>query len=177
MTGHPNFIPTLETDRLRLRAFVQEDLDPFSEMLADPAVVKDATYSGQTMSRAQAWNWLCLMLGHWHLRGFGIWAVEEKDSGLFLGRIGLQFLDWFDDVELVWMLAQHAWGKGYGTEGVRAVVEYAFEVQRLPAVTAVIKIDNQPSRKLAERLDMSLGRELEREGIAFVEYKLENPAA
>lgn len=173
MADH-SLIPTLETDRLRLRAFVQEDLDPFSAMLADPLVVGGATYSGQTMNRTQAWNWLCMMLGHWHLRGFGIWAVEERASGQFIGRIGLQFLDWFDDVELVWMLAQQAWGKGYGTEGVTAAVDFAFGSLQLPAVTAVIKTDNQPSRKLAERLDMSLGRELERDGVAFIEYRLEN---
>ena len=45
------------------------------------------------------------------MRGFGIWGIEEKSSGELIGRIGLQFLDWFEDVELVWMLAKSAWGK------------------------------------------------------------------
>jgi RimJ/RimL family protein N-acetyltransferase len=171
----PPLIPTLETERLTLRPFIKEDLGPFVVMVANPQVIGYATYSGQTMNRSQAFNWICMMLGHWHLRGFGIWAVEEKASGQFIGRIGLQYLDWFDDVELVWMLDRPAWGKGYGTEGARAAVDYGFEVLRMPTLTAIINLDNEPSRKLAERLGMFQDRELEREGVSFVEYRLNNP--
>ncbi len=100
----PFIIPSLETERLNMRPFSRHDLDPFAEIIADPEVIQYATYTGDVMSRVQAWNWLCLMIGHWYMRGFGIWAVEEKETGKLIGRIGLQFLDWFDDVELVWML-------------------------------------------------------------------------
>jgi len=101
-------IPTIPTDRLLLRPFFKEDPDPFANMVADREVMHQATYSGKMMSRDQAWNWLCLLLGHWQMRGFGIWAVEEKTSGILIGRIDLQFLDRFDDVELVWMLKKSA---------------------------------------------------------------------
>lgn len=168
-------IPTLKTERLLLRPFVQEDLDPFAAIVANPQVIGNATYSGQPMNRSQAFNWLCMMLGHWHLRGFGIWAVEEKSSGKFIGRIGLQYLDWFDDVELVWMLDHTAWGKGYGTEGARAAVDFGFGLRQLPAITAVIRVDNEPSQRLAKRLGMFPDRELEREGIRFIEYRLKKP--
>ncbi len=168
-------IPTLETEGLILRPFTLEDLDPFFAIVANPQVMGNATYSGQTMDRSQTFNWLCMMLGHWHLRGFGIWAVEVKDSGQFIGRIGLQYLDWFDDVELVWMLADSAWGKGYGTEGARAAIDFALGFLQLPAVTAVIRLDNEPSQKLAKRLGMLPDRELEREGVKFVEYRLIKP--
>ncbi len=100
----PFIIPSLETERLNMRPFSRHDLDPFAEIIADPEVIQYATYTGDVMSRVQAWNWLCLMIGHWYTRGFGIWAVEEKETGKLIGRIGLQFLDWFDDVELVLML-------------------------------------------------------------------------
>ena len=96
--AEPFIIPSLNTERLLLRAFEKDDLDPFADLVADKEVIQHATYDGTTMTRAQAWNWLCFMLGHWHMRGFGIWAVEEKSSGDLIGRIGLQFLDWFDDV-------------------------------------------------------------------------------
>ena len=168
-------IPTLETERLILRPFVLEDLDPFFAIVVNPQVMGNATYSGQTMDRSQTFNWLCMMLGHWHLRGFGIWAVEIKDSGQFIGRIGLQYLDWFDDVELVWMLADSAWGKGYGAEGARAAIDFAFGFLQLPAVTAVIRLDNEPSQKLAKRLGMLPDRKLEREGVKFEEYRLKKP--
>lgn len=171
-----SMIPEIETERLLLRPFTQDDLDPFAAILADPEVIRGSSYSGKPMTRSQAWNWLCMMLGHWYLRGFGIWAVEEKRSGKFIGRIGLQLLEWLDDVELVWMLARSTWGNGYATEGVNAVVRFAFESLDLPEVSAVIKLDNLPSLKLAERVGMTRVRELDREGTAFYEYKLSNPA-
>lgn len=171
----PCLIPVLKTERLLLRPFTQDDLEPFAAILADPEVISGATYTGKPMTRAQAWNWICLMLGHWHLRGFGIWAVEEQGSGRFIGRIGLQLLEGYEDIELAWMLARSAWGNGFGTEGVQAAVHYAFSVLELPQISAVIKIDNLPSLKLAERLGMSRERELERGGSLFYDYRLLNP--
>jgi len=167
-------IPTRETDRLLLRPFILDDLDPLAAILADPEVIAGATYSGQTMNRSQAWNWLSSMLGHWHLRGFGIWAVEEKASGDFIGRIGLQLLDWFEDVELVWMLARPYWGKGYATEGAKSAIQFAFRSLELPVISAVIRTDNLRSLRLAKRLGMSRARELERADVMFYEYRLNN---
>jgi RimJ/RimL family protein N-acetyltransferase len=169
-------IPEVETDRLLLRAFIPEDLDPFTNIVADPQVMEHATYSGQAMSRSQAWNWLCMMLGHWHMRGFGIWAVAEKDSGLLIGRIGLQHLEWFDEVELVWMLTPAAWGKGYATEGAAAAVRFGFERLKLPLLSAVIHPENERSIKVADRLGMRKVEELEREGIPFHKYLIKAPA-
>ncbi len=167
-------IPRLQTDRLILRAFQPEDLDPFAEMVGDPEVIQMATYQGKVMSRAQAWNWLCLMLGHWHMRGFGIWAVEEIDSGELIGRVGLQFLDWFDDVELVWMLRKQSWGKGLASEAARTAIQFGFDRLDLSRIGAVIHIENQPSTKLAERLGMSREKQIEREGIQFFQYGILN---
>jgi RimJ/RimL family protein N-acetyltransferase len=165
-------IPTLQTDRLILRSFTQSDLEPFAEIVSDPEVMRFATYSGETMTRAQAWNWLCLMLGHWHMRGFGIWAVEKKNTNTLIGRIGLQYLDWFEDVELVWMLSRATWGKGFALEGMLAVIKYAFGTLELPRVTAVIHPENTPSLRLAEKMGMSYQRDLIRQEITFWEYLL-----
>ena len=168
----PFLIPSLETDRLNLRPFNRFDLDPLAEIIADKEVIQYATYNGKVMSRNQAWNWLCLMIGHWYMRGFGIWAVEEKATGEFIGRIGLQFLDWFDDVELVWMLKKSAWGKGFAAEGARAAIDHGFHTLELPRVTSVIHTVNEPSIRLAERLGMKFERQIERQSIQFLEYAL-----
>jgi RimJ/RimL family protein N-acetyltransferase len=157
-----------------LRPFKQEDLDPFSEIVSDPDVMLHATYHGTPMTRAQAWNWLCLMLGHWHMRGFGIWAVEEKSSQKLIGRIGLQFLDWFDDVELVWMLSRSYWGKGLAQEGVREAIRFGFECLELPRLTAVIGVENKRSIRLAEKLGMIKEREITRQEKPFLEFSLQN---
>ena len=166
----PFIIPSLNTDLLLLRAFEKNDLDPFAAMVADSEVMQQATYDGTAMTRAQAWNWLCLMLGHWHMRDFGIWAVEEKSSGELIGRIGLQFLDWFDDVELVWMLSKSAWGKGFASEGARAAIDFGLNSLALPRIAAVIRQENKPSVRLAERLGMELEKEVERQEIQFYQY-------
>ena len=166
----PFIIPSLNTERLLLRAFDQDDLDPFAAMVSNLEVMQRATYDGNTMTRAQAWNWLCLMLGHWHMRGFGIWGIEEKSSGELIGRIGLQFLDGFEDVELVWMLAKSVWGKGFASEGARAAIDYGLNTLAIPRIAAVIHQDNKPSIRLAERLGMEMEKEVERKEILFYHY-------
>jgi len=170
--SEPKSFPILETERLILRPFKSQDLDPFAKIVADSEVIRFATYTGNTMTRSQAWNWLCMMMGHWHLRGYGIWAVEERRTGELLGRIGLQFLEWFDDVELVWMLKQNAWRRGFSTEGAKAAIEFGFSNLDIPRLAAVIHIGNEPSVKLAERLEMQYKRQIERQNIQFVEYIL-----
>ena len=170
----PFIIPSLETERLKMRPFNRHDLDQFAEIIADPEVIQYATYTGDAMSRVQVWNWLCLMIGHWYMRGFGIWAVEEKATGKLIGRIGLQFLDWFDDVELVWMLKKSTWGKGFAAEGARAAINHGFNALELPRMTLLIHTVNEPSIRLAERLGMVFERQVERQKIQFLEYSLTN---
>ncbi|HDD61756.1 MAG TPA: N-acetyltransferase [Chloroflexi bacterium] len=166
----PFIIPSLITERLLLRAFEKDDLDPFASMVSDLEVMQRATYDGTTMNRIQAWNWLCFMLGHWYMRGFGIWGIEEKTSGELIGRIGLQFWDSFDDVELVWMLAKSAWGKGFASEGARAAIDFGLNTLAIPRIAAVIPQENKPSIRLAERLGMEMEKEVERQDTQFYQY-------
>lgn len=70
-------MPTLETDRLILRLFRETDLDAYSEMCADPDVMRYIGV-GQPLSRSEAWRNMAMILGHWQLRGYGLWAVVEK---------------------------------------------------------------------------------------------------
>jgi len=64
-------MPTLETERLILRTWRVEDLKPFAAMLANPEVTRFVVLGGEPLSRFQAWQALCAIVGHWHLRGFG----------------------------------------------------------------------------------------------------------
>lgn len=168
--AEPFIIPSLNTERLLLRTFEKDDLDPFAAMVSNLEVMQRATYDGNTMTRTQAWNWLCFMLGHWHMRGFGIWGIEEKSSGELIGRTGLQFWDCFEDVELVWMLAKSAWGKGFASEGARAAIDHGLNTLALPRIVAVIHPENKPSIRLAERLGMEMEKEVERQEILFYQY-------
>src|SRR5437762_11892017 len=96
---------SLETERLTLRMLREEDLDAYAEMCADPDVMRYIG-DGQPMTRSLAWRSLALMVGHWHLRGYGLWAVEERASGLPVGRIGVWNPEGWPGFGLGWMLSR-----------------------------------------------------------------------
>ena len=144
-------IPTLETERLRLRPFRPSDFEDFAAMCADPEVARFLG-RGMPLSRELSWGNLAYYTGHWILLGYGIWAVEEKETGLFAGRIGFAQPYGWPGFELAWALARHRWGRGYATEGARAALTWAFEVLGKNRVISLIQPANQASIRVAERL-------------------------
>jgi RimJ/RimL family protein N-acetyltransferase len=152
-------IERMETDRLCLRLFEESDLDAYAEMCADAEVMK--YLGGVTMSRAEAWRNMATVLGHWHLRGFGLWAVEEKASGEMAGRVGCWRPEGWPGLEIAWTLRRAFWGRGYATESARAALSVAFGELRQTRVISMIHPENQPSIRVARRLRMRLeGRTL-----------------
>ena len=113
-------IPTLETPRLLLRQFRQNDSDALAALHADPEVMKYLG-DGKPKARAETWLMMASYLGHWELRGFGLWAVEERATDEFIGRIGLLNPEGWPGLEVAWTLARDRWGKGFATEGAKAV--------------------------------------------------------
>ena len=139
----------METERLVLRMFRESDTDAYAEMVSDPEVMR---FLGKPMSRAEAWRNMAMMLGHWHLRGYGMWAVEEKASGEMVGRIGCWRPEGWPGLEVGWTLRRRFWGRGYATEAARASVAYAFEALDQTRVISLIAPENVNSIRVAERL-------------------------
>jgi RimJ/RimL family protein N-acetyltransferase/CheY-like chemotaxis protein len=131
---------TIDTERLHLRPFRDEDLDAYAEMCADAEVMRYVR--GTPLDRADAWREMAMFVGHWQLRGFGIWAVEERATGALVGRIGLYYPEGWPDRELGWALLKRYWGRGYATEGCRAALDHAFDVLGWPRVISLIHPDN-----------------------------------
>ena len=104
-------IPSLETERLRLRAFTAHDFEPYAAMMADEAVTRFLG-DGRPLARVDAWRQMAMFAGHWLLRGFGVWAVEERATGAFIGRIGCFEPEGWPDFEIGYTLARPAWGRG-----------------------------------------------------------------
>lgn len=146
---------TLETERLILRLFCESDLDAYAEMCSD-AVVMQYIGNGKPLTRAEAWRSMATMLGHWQLRGYGLWAVEEKASREMIGRIGCWQPEGWLDFEIGWMLRRAYWRKGYATEAASASIRYAFETLGRHQLISLIMPDNQPSIRVAERLGEKL---------------------
>jgi len=147
-----NAVPVLQTPRLILRGWRPEDLPPYAAMLADPETACFITRKGQPYSEREAWNETVWMIGHWQLLGFGMFIVEERAGGAFLGRVGLLQPHGWPDLEIGWALAPAARGRGYATEAARAAVAWAFERFAPERVVSLIDPRNLASRRVAQRL-------------------------
>ena len=158
---------TLETERLVLRAFRESDTDAYAEMLADPEVMR---FLGKPMSRAEAWRNMAMMLGHWRLRGYGFWAVEEREGGEMVGRVGCWRPEGWPGLEVGWTLRRRFWGRGYATEAARASVEYAFAELKQTRVISLIAPDNAASIRVGLRLGERPAGEWEVFGTRVIVY-------
>jgi RimJ/RimL family protein N-acetyltransferase len=144
-------VPRLHTERLLLREFRPQDLDAYAAMVADPEVMRFLA-DGRPLGRAEAWRQMAMFAGHWALRGFGVWAVEERATGAFVGRIGCFQPEGWPGFEIAYTLARHAWGRGYAREGAAASLRHARETLGRDAIVSVIRPDNAASIRVATSL-------------------------
>jgi RimJ/RimL family protein N-acetyltransferase len=144
-------IPQLTTERLLLRGFEARDFEPYAEIMLDPEVTRHLG-DGRPLSRAEAWRQLAFIIGHWTLRGFGVWAVEERASGALVGRIGCLEPEGWPGLEVAYTLARPAWGKGYAREGAAAALRYAHETLGRERIVSIIRPENAASIRVASAL-------------------------
>ncbi len=143
----------LETKRLRLRAHRLDDFAPCAAMWADPAVTR--YIGGKPLSEEETWTKLLRYIGHWSLLGFGYWAVEEKETGRFLGELG--FADFKRDIqpsikntpEAGWILSPAAHGKGYASEALGEALAWGDTHFAGSRTVCLIHPENTPSIRLA----------------------------
>lgn len=142
-------IPTIETDRLVLRGFEERDFGFIAEIFGDEDT---ARFIGGQMPAYQAWRTLAVVLGHWVLRGFGLFCVEEKSSGQTIGFCGPWRPEGWPDNEIGYGFLKAAQGKGYAIEAATASLKFAYE--QLGWTTAISLIDekNPASQNLAKKL-------------------------
>jgi RimJ/RimL family protein N-acetyltransferase len=167
-------VPRLDTARLVLRPWHDDDLDGYAAMCADAAVMRHMG-DGSTLDRADAWRQMAMFVGHWQLRGYGMWAVEERDTGRFIGRVGLHRPEGWPGLEVGWMLARHTWGRGYATEAGRASLEHAWNVVGADHVISVIAPDNVASVRVAERLGEKPEGTHDLNGLEVLLYGIDRP--
>lgn len=168
----PYAIPTLDSDRLLLRAFTQADFEPMAAFFANPV---SATYGGPC-ARDEAWRKFAVYAGHWALRGYGPWALEEKSSGVFVGLAGLWFPEGWVEPEITWALVPGQHGKGYATEAAQRALQSAYEDFGWVTAVSVVATSNPASVAVAERLGAQRESTIAfRAGQAYV-YRHRGPA-
>lgn len=150
-------VPELVTDRLLLRGWRDDDLEELAAIFADPEVMR---YLGGRVpqTREQSRQDLDRFRSHWVRWGFGHWAVEERESGRLLGRIGLlRHDDWHiapGDVEVGWILGSFAWGRGFATEGGRAALQFGFVDRDLARIVSITQPENGASVHVMQKLGL-----------------------
>lgn len=146
----------LRTERLVLRRWRDEDLEPFGALNADPRVME---HFPAPLSRAESDAMVERIEAHFEAHGWGLWAAEVVESGAFIGFIGL-WAPGFDAhftpaVEVGWRLAHEHWGHGYAPEGARASVTDGFERLGVDEIVSMTSVVNDRSRRVMEKLGMT----------------------
>jgi RimJ/RimL family protein N-acetyltransferase len=162
----------LETERLWLRRFTMDDVDNVVALDGDPDVMRYLTGGLPTGREEIETDILPAWLSYYdRFAGYGFWAAHEKSSSEFLG--------WFhfrpppghepEDVELGYRLRKSAWGKGYATEGSRALIAKGFNELGVRRVFAFTMVINAASRRVMEKAGLKFVRVVHREWPIYVD--------
>lgn len=164
-------IPVLDTQRLKLRAFIPEDTEALSIILSDKEIVK-------YFPRSEPWpypvveRWINHHWDHWRKHGYGWWAVEHIEDHRLLGWCGLNVLDETGETEVLYLLDKVYWGKGLATEAVRKSIEYGFSFIQLPMIIGLVHPDNLASKRVLEKAGLRYNKRVQMWGLELEYYQV-----
>ena len=170
----------IDTSRLRLRLPETSDAEPMIEIHLDPEAIKNVLLTGGPSPPGElrvAWQNIAMMIGHWHLRGYGQWVVVEKASGEVIGRVGLWNPEGWPGIELGWIIRRSRWGHGFATEAARAALEWAWDNIHTDHIISIIQPDSLPSIRVAEKIGERFERADSLNGASVHIYGVRRPAA
>ncbi|SFR99974.1 GNAT family N-acetyltransferase [Yoonia litorea] len=139
-------IPTLQTQRLKLRPYQRRDFDAYAAFFASDQV----THMGGPIDAEKAWAWFTNDIASWALYGFGTLGVEYE--GQFAGGVGLVHPPHFPEPECGWFVFDDFTGKGIAQEAGRAMLDHSFATTNLPSIVSYISAANTASIRVAEAL-------------------------
>ena len=152
-------MPILESERLLLREFVPGDVEALSAMLSDPETMR---YYPAPLDRAGVGEWIERNRRRYADAGYGLWAMVLKSSGEIVGDCGLtrQTVDGVGEIEIGYHVRRNLWGQGYAPEAARACRDYGFARLGAEQLISLVRLGNLPSRRVAEKIGMSLWKEV-----------------
>lgn len=161
----------LETDRLYMRHFKTEDLVEYSKIMGQDEVGKWLP-RGRGYTKEEVKKFLESISKHWQEKGYGVWAVVEKESGNIIGHCGLNYVKQNNEIEVLYGFGKDYWGLGYATEAAKAALAFGFEKVGLNRIVAFAKTDNIASRKVIEKIGLKYIKDIEIFGMNCAYYDL-----
>lgn len=151
-------VVVVETERLVLREFREDDLDAYAAMLADAETMR---HYPRPYTRDEARAFIEKNRQRYSANGFGVWAIAERGTGSFLGDCGLAFtlVEGMAEVEIIWHVVRDRWRRGIATEAARVARDHAFGPLGLRRLVALVRPENLPSAGVARKIGMDVERE------------------
>ena len=166
----------LETERLTLRVMRPSDFDGLKKIFGDPKVV--AFFDISPFNDEQMRSWLEGRLNHHAHHGYGLLSVILKSEGILIGDCGLENLELESgpEIELGYDFRSDYWNQGYATEAACAVRDFAFNTLALPSLISLIRVGNEASRRVSQKIGMQKMDEITLSGTAYWKYGMNAPA-
>jgi ribosomal-protein-alanine N-acetyltransferase len=164
-------MPVLQTQRLSLRELAPEDVDALAKVLSDAETMR---YYPAPFDRAGVADWIQRNLARYANDGYGLWAMVLNSTGELIGDCGLvrQRVDGVDEIEIGYHTRRDLWGRGYATEAARACREYGFANLTVDSLISLIRPENLPSRRVAEKIGMTIWKEVTRASLLHYVYAI-----
>lgn len=162
----------IETERLILRPFTAEDIEPSYQMNLDAEVSKYTGDGGVVSIEEIERRIKEHVMGDYEKYGFGRFAVVLKETNQFIGFAGLKFLEDMNEVDLGYRFIQKYWGKGYASEASKACIDYGFNQLNLNEIIALVLPENIGSINVLDKLGFNYEKDYEEDGLVARYYKL-----
>ncbi|MGM0923429.1 MAG: GNAT family N-acetyltransferase [Bacillota bacterium] len=163
----------LSTERLNLRKMKKDDVKNLMGIFSDPEAMR---YYPSTKDEKQTIEWIDWTLDNYAKYGVGLWIVEDKETGEFLGQCGIvpQEVDGEIEMEIGYLFVRRVWGNGYATESALACKSYGFDQMKLRKMVSLPDVNNIPSTKVAERIGMKIEKVINKWGKDVFVYSVSN---
>lgn len=164
---------TLDTPRLHLRLMELSDLDDLLTIFGDPMVM--ASFTTLPFNRQQMEHWIRRNIAHQRTHGYGLFSVILKPNGILIGDCGLEHMQVEGELaaELGYDFRSDYWNQGFATEAALSVRDFAFDVLSLPSLISLIRVGNEASRRVSEKIGMHLSDEITMNGINYWKYAVD----
>ena len=167
-------IPTITTQNLRLRPFTLTDAPTMHQILSGQDVLRYFPNT-QPPPLEGAERMIGCLLSHWQERGYGLWAVELRQTNTLLGRCGLQYIPETDEVEIDFILDRTVWGRGFATEAGQASMQFGFNELGLSTIIGIVHPENLGSQRVLSKIGMQKIEETEYFGMGCYKFAGKRP--